>query len=214
MANENETIAIPSYNPSDSQSFSGTLDFIINKVLTKIEKVAPAKILTYDRSTNRASVQILNLSITSTGEKIERRPIDNIPVLILSGGGFAINFPIKENDIGWLVSADSDISIFKSILKTFAPATYQKHRYKDSFFIPDKVNGFTISETDTNALLLTSHDGLNKIALSQNGIAITGNTSISGNLTVTGEVTGKGIALSTHTHNGVTTGEANTGLPQ
>lgn len=41
----------------------------------------------------------------------------------------------------------------------------------------------------------------------------TGNINLTGNIVAVGEVTANGIALSTHTHGGVTSGGANTAVP-
>ena len=167
---------IPSYNPADAGSESGKQDFLFDKLLGKIEKIAPAQIIFYDRQTNRATVQILNQSITSEGGKITRQPLKDIPVLNLYGGGFVLSFPIKENDIGWICAADRNISLFKQTLKMFAPATYEKHKYKDSFFIPNQINGFTYSSDDADAVLLTAIDGSTKISIKSGQVTITADT--------------------------------------
>lgn len=167
---------IPSYNPADINSESGQLDFVLEKLLGKIEKIAPVEIVSYDRQTNRAEVQILNQSITSEGGKITRKIIKDIPAAILYGGGFLLSFPIKKGDIGWICAADRNISIFKQTLKLFAPATYEKHRYKDGFFIPNLINGFTYSAEDEDALLLTSTSGQTKISIKNDQINIIANT--------------------------------------
>ncbi len=191
MANEDiEVISTPSYNPADTKSYTGFIDFLIDKILFKIEKVAPAQVISYDRTTNRAQVQILYQNITSTGEKLTKAPLQNIPVLMLNGGGFSLSFPVKENDTGWVIAADRDISVFKQLLNVFAPNTYRKHQYVDSFFIPDKVNGFEISEGEADAVLLTSTDGNTKISISQSGVNITsGLTSVNGAVNVSQSLT-------------------------
>lgn len=218
---QNETISIPSYNPAEIQSETGKYNFILNKALQKVEKVAPAQIISYDRNRNRAVVQILNMGITSTGEKLPKKPLDNIPALMLSGGGFTFSFPIKTGDTGWLIAADRDISIFKQALKMFAPATYQIHQYKDSFFVPDKVNGFDVSTDEENAVILTSDDGTTKISINNGKInisapqtEITGDVKINGSITATGDIQGAGISLSTHVHNSVQPGSGTSGGPQ
>ena len=224
---------IPSNNPADTNSESGKNDFLFDKLLSKIEKIAPAQIISYDRQKNRAVVQILNQSITSQGGKITRQPLKDIPALVLCGGDYVLSFPIKEGDVGWICAADRNISIFKQTLKMFAPATYEKHRYKDSFFIPNYINGFTYDAADENAVLLTSTDGTTKISIKDGAVTITsasitlnGNVLVNGTLTVTesittastvtatGEVMGNGIALSTHIHGGVASGNNTTGVPQ
>lgn len=222
-----ETISLPSYSPADKNSEAGFIDFLIDKVALKIEKVAPAQIISYNRSTNRATVQILNQIITSTGEKMPRDTISNIPVLMLSGGGFTLSFPIKEKDIGWIIAADRNISVFKQLLSIFTPADYRKHKYQDGFFIPDKVKGFDISPDESNAVLLTSEDGLTKISIKNDAITITaketvlnGNITVNGSISTTGTITSStdvisaGISGKSHTHGGVEAGGASTGAPQ
>lgn len=201
MANEaNTTISIPAVNPSNGQNLAGLIDFIQRNIFIKLEKVAPAKIVSYDRLKNRAIVQVLNYSITSMGEKIERKPLNDIPVSVIGGGGFGLNFPIKAGDIGIIVACDCDISIFKKLLQIFTPSTYQKHRYKDSIFIPLYINGFSVATSDSEAVILSSVDGSTKIALKSNYVTISaqntvinGNLTINGNVEASGTVTGNGI---------------------
>lgn len=189
------TISIPSYNPTELQNMAGLLDFFQRIMFMKLEKVAPAQILSYDRNTNRASVQILNYSITSTGEKISRKPLNDIPVQIFGGGGYCLGFPIKQGDIGILIAADCDISVWKKLLQLFAPATYQKHKYKNGIFFPLIINGFTFSNDDENAVLLTSVDGNTKIGLKTNSIEIKAT-----NINITGALTINSQPYLNHTH--------------
>lgn len=205
---------IPSYNPADVNSDIGQIEFMFDKFASRIEKIAPAQIISYDRQKNRAVVQILNQSITSDGGKITRKSLNDIPVLQMYGGGFVFSFPIKAGDIGWICAADNNVSIFKQTLKIFAPATYEKHKYKDSFFIPNLINGFTYSTDDENAVILSSLDGTTKISVKAGQVTITGNVTVNGTITATGEVTGNGIKLSAHVHGGVQGGSGTTGAPQ
>lgn len=167
---------IPSNNPADTHSKAGQTEFLFDKLLSRIEKIAPAQIVSYDRKNNRAVVQILNQSITSEGGKVTKKVISDIPALNLCGGGFVFSFPIKPGDIGWICAADRNISIFKQTLKIFAPATYEKHRYKDGFFIPNHINGFEYSADDENAVILTSLDGNTKISIKNNQVDIVANS--------------------------------------
>lgn len=217
----NQMPSMPSYNPADARSQTGMYEFIIKQVMQRLEKVTPAQVLSYDRSSNRANVQVLAQEITSLGEKLPRQPIPNMPVLMLSGGGFVISLPVKKGDVGWIVSADRDISVFKRLLQMFAPNTYRKHKYESGFFIPDKVNGFEIAQEDTDALLFTSIDGTTKISMKPNEITLTapttkvnGNLLVNGQVDATGDVNGAGISLKTHVHPGVQTGSGTTGEPQ
>lgn len=179
--NENN-VSIPSYNPAEVKDMAGLLNFFERSIFLHLEKVTPAQIISYDRNTNRASVQILNYSITSDGAKIIRKPEYDIPVTVLGAGGYCLSFPVNQGDIGFLIASDGDISVFKKILGVFAPAVYQRHKYKNSFFIPLIINNFTINAEDAQAVLLTSLDGQTRISLQNNNITVT-----SQNITVNSE---------------------------
>ena len=172
MANEDIDISIPSYRPADSQSESGTMEFLFQKFAQKLEKVTPAKIISYNDETNRADVQILTQNITSTGSKLSKSPLSDIPVFRYGGGGFIQKFPIKEDDIGILIASDRNISVFKRLLNIFAPADYECHQYKDSIFFPLIINGFSVSEDDKGAVVLSSIDGATKFSLSNGKITM------------------------------------------
>lgn len=173
-----DDVSIPSINPADVKDIAGLLNFFEKTIFLHLEKITPAQIISYDRNSNRASVQILNYSITSDGQKITRKPEYDIPVTVLGAGGFAFGFPVKEGDIGFLIAADSDISVFKKLLQLFAPAVYQRHKYKNSVFMPLIINGFTIAEDDAEAVLLASLDGETKISLKEGSAVITAENTI------------------------------------
>lgn len=214
-----ESFSIPSYNPADIQGRAGLLKFIGQRFKSEIQKITPARVVSYDRNTNRAVVQPLGLNITSLGEKLESKPIPNIPVLMLSGGGFTFSFPIKENQLGLLIASDMDISTFKSLAPAFSPftpASYRQHQYEDGIFIPLQIQGLSAPE---DSVVLIS--GATRIAL-QNGqaeitassIIMNGDLTVNGQITASGDIKGANISLSSHTHGGVEPGGGNTGVPQ
>lgn len=225
-----ENVSTPSYNPAEINDLGSLLNFFEKIIFLHLEKVTPAQIISYDRTINRAIVQPLNYSITSDGAKIARKQEYDIPVTVIGAGGFCFGFPIKEGDIGFLIAADSDISVFKKVLQLFAPAVYQRHKYKNSVFLPLIINGFTISADDADAVLLSSLDGQTKISLKEGSTVITaGNviinstmaqintqeaeinadtavitaeSTINGNLTVNGDISNTGSITSAGTVTG------------
>ncbi len=192
MADEqNKQYSTPGYSPGDINPV-GKEELLMEQVMLKIEKVAPAEIVSYDRNTNRASVQILNQAIYADGSKLTQKVLNDIPVFMMSGGGFIFSFPLKPKDKGWIIAADRDISIFKQLLSVFAPATYEKHRYKDGFFLPDKIKGFEITQDEDGAVILTSEDNNTKLVIKDGeiklkapSIILEGNTQVNGTLTAT-----------------------------
>lgn len=217
---EEQQYTTPSYNPADTDE-AGLNEFLINHIKMQIEKVAPAEIVSYDRNTNRAVVQILNQSIYSNGSKLTKKTISDIPIFMMSGGGFVFSFPVKQGDKGWIIAADRDISVFKQLLSIFAPATYEMHKYKDGFFLPDKIKGFEIAADDDGAVILQSDDGTTKISIKDGQITMTaasvtinGDLTVNGTATATTDVIAAGISGKSHTHGGVQSGGSNTGAPQ
>ena len=179
---EQQTISVPSYNPADAQELAGVFDFFQKSMFMKIEKVAPAQVVSVNGN-NRCTVQILNFSITSTGEKIARKPIADIPIAVFGASGFGLKFPVKQGDIGLLIASDGDISIFKKLQQTFTPATYQKHKYKDGVFFPLLFNGLT-ANIGADSVVLSTVDGTSYIELKNGEIVLN-----AAKVTVNGELT-------------------------
>lgn len=149
------TKTIPSHNPADVNTLDGLNNTLIDKISMGIQKIIPGIVQSYDAATNRAVVKPAITGVASQGQKVPHEALIDIPVMKLTGGGTMLAFPIKKGDTGWLVACDRNISIFKQNLEESAPNDYRKHKYEDSFFIPDSINGagvevFTIkSETQT-----------------------------------------------------------------
>lgn len=210
---------IPAYNPADLSSLEGLLFYLADQVNLELECCLPAIVVSYDRAANRAVLQPAVSEVATSGQKISRDKLYDIPVLTMSGGGYFINFPLSSGDSGWIVACDRDISLFKQNLQETAPNTFQKHRFSDAFFIPDKVKNFTVSGEDVSGLVISNLAGNNKIVLNGSNLNIT-----SAAITVTGastfkspvtaednvtiiknlEVTGSATANSLHSATGAT----------
>ena len=102
--------------------------------------------------------------------------------------GGIFKFPVSAGMTGWLIASDRDISIFKSIKKETAPNTPRKHKYQDSFFIPDSINASTtVNELtiDANGMDINLKVGTNK-ALKISDVAGVSGTFVDGsNKTIT-----------------------------
>ena len=167
-------IEIPSMNPADRDSVNGTIRLILTKFLQDVDDMLPARVISYDRASNRAKVQPLIVVITTSNEQVQRAEIASVPVLQLGGGGFVLSFPIKAGDIGWIKANDRDISLFKQFLDTAPPNTQRKHSFSDAVFIPDTMlRGVTIEGEDADNVVLQSIDGTQRIAIASDHIKIT-----------------------------------------
>lgn len=214
--------ANPSLDPANDGTIVGMMRQVMGKFLQGVDDMIPAKVIAFDRLTNRAQVQPLIQMVTTSGELVSRAFVASVPVFQYSGGGFVINFPLNSGDYGWLKANDRDISLFLQGWNETQPNTDRKHSFSDAVFFPDTMRGWDISEA---GLVIQSMDGSQCISIQDNIIKIKSSTQViidapdanfTGNITAQGEITTElrgGIDLSDHIHTGVQTGGGNTGLP-
>lgn len=193
-----------------------------------LDDMLPAKVVSYDDATNRATIQPLIMVGTTGGQKISRAGVFGVPVFRFGGGGFFMRFPIKAGDFGWLKANDRDTSLMfqRGGLEDW-PNTERLHSFSDAMFFPDSLKGWAINGANADALVLQSLNGTvclslhgGKVVIDAPTVEINANVSIVGNLSVTGDtdisgaVTNAGTNIAgTHTHGGVQTGSGNTGTP-
>ena len=211
--------SLPSYNPSDTQSFEGGMRIFQNHLLKLIEHSIPCVVQSYDLASNTVTVMpAVKLALT-TGEYMQRSVI-KVTAWKLHGGGFQIHYPIKAGDTGWLIAGDTDTSLFRQEKSISDPNTYQKHKYQFGYYLPDKINGFNVSDDDKDRLVLQNDAGTEKISIGENDtkitttkLSITGDVEITGTLTASTDVVADTISLKQHIHTGGTI-DGKTGTPE
>lgn len=169
----------PSLDPADNGSLAGTLQFVFKKLLQSVDNLLPAKVIEYDRTNNRVSVQILISLITTSNTLVSRQQISSIPVFVMGGGGYFLSFPLKPGDLGWIAANDRDISLFLQSYNEAAPNTNRVKSFSDAVFIPDIMHGYTIDGADEDKLVIQDTDGNAKITLGDGEINLqSGNVNI------------------------------------
>src|ERR1700712_4678497 len=99
----------PSHNPADDDSMAGMLRLVLTKFLQNTDDMLPARVIAYDRTANRASVQPLIAMVTTDNVQVNRSQLASVPVLQLGGGDCMLSFPLKSGDLGWIKASDRDI---------------------------------------------------------------------------------------------------------
>jgi hypothetical protein len=203
--------ANPSLNPANNGTLAGTLEFCLSKILANIQNALPAKIIAYNRTTNRAQVQAMIAVVDTNNATISRAQIASVPVLQLGGGGFMLSFNLVPGNMGWIIANDRDISVFLQSYKEAQPASNRIHSFSDALFIPDVMTGYSIASEDKNNAVLQSTDGTVKVSLGVGKIKIlapiveidgatainmttpletlNGNLLVNGNIVTTGTIT-------------------------
>lgn len=184
-----------SLDPAINDTLAGSIAFAYKKMMQNTDGMLPAKVISYDRTSNRASIQILITRLTTNGTLITRAIVASVPVLLLGGGGYFLSFPLVAGSLGWLAANDRDISNFLAEYEEVAPATVRIKSFNDGLFIPDQMTGYTIAPEDSGNLVIQSADGTIKIALTPLGVVITGGVTVTGGISVTGSGMGNTITL-------------------
>lgn len=166
--------AQPSRNPANSGGdMSGAFREILGKFLQSVDDMIPAKIIAYDRETNRATIQPLIALVRTDGVPVSRNQLASIPVFNIGGGGYILSFNLKEGDLGWIKAADRDIAEFLKNYTEATPATRRVHDFNNGIFIPDVMTGYQIDPEDEENAVLQSLDGVVRVALFPDKLKLT-----------------------------------------
>lgn len=222
--------ANPSRDPANDGTLLGMARQLLDKFLQGVDDMLPARVVSYDRTTNRAVVLPLVKLLTTDGRQVGRAQIASVPVMQFGGGGVALSFNLVAGNLGWIKANDRDISLILQAYSENAPNTLRKHSFQDAVFIPDVMHGLTVAGEDAGNAVLQTLDGSVKVAIwpdrvklaagalsvtvGPSNVAIVGDTTVTGTLGVTGAATLAsatigGINFGTHVHSdpqGGTTG--------
>ena len=146
--------SIPSRRQANNGTLLGALRLAFTKMFQQLDDTLPARVISYDRGTNRVVVQPTIRIVNTERQLIDRPQLINMPVFNAGGGGFIVNFPLMEGDLGWIKATDRDISLFLQSLEDAAPNTERVHSFEDGVFYPDVMRNFTINSEDDDRIRL------------------------------------------------------------
>jgi len=214
---------IPSRDPANENTLVGMLNNELRKHAVRTADMLPARVIAFNRATNRVQVQPLIKVVSTSGQTHSRAQIASLPVLQLGGGGFLISCNVQTGDLGWIKANDRDISLFLQTYAEAQPNTARLHDFADAVFIPDAMTGFSVPGADASSLNIQNDAGTIRLSISSTYVQlVAGSNSVrvtaagitsSGAWAHTGTLTANGVDVgSTHKHTGGTiSGE--TGVP-
>lgn len=184
---------------TNNNSLQGALNTLASHIKKSIEKSLPVRVTKVNADRTRVDVQPLVKIITDNGEELSRDEIKGIPVVTHGSSSAFISFSISVGSLGWIDSCDRDISLFLQDYADSIPPTARMHSFSDARFIPDAMRNFIINSEDSNALVISTTDGTNRIAIDNTGIRGTSTSDILFNgatITAAGDVvTSSGVSL-------------------
>ena len=207
-------MADQSRDPANDDTMTGLFREVLRKFTQTHDDLLPAQIVNYDRTNNRATVQILIQLVDVNGNRLNRAQLSGIPVLLLGGGDFFMSWNLPPGSLGWIKANDRDTSLFLETYTARQPNTRRMHTFEDAVFIPDLMTSYTIAEEDAQAVTIQNRTGNVRISLNSQRVKITapdieivgptkitGQTTIDGNVSTTGTLENNGVNVgSTHTH--------------
>lgn len=215
--------APPSLDPADDDSMQGLLKGALRKFLQGVDDMLPARVVSYDRPSNKVVLAPMVALLTSTGATVTRAQVQGVPVFRYGAGGFVLSFNLKAGDMGWIKANDRDISLFVQALSGSKPNTLRLHSFEDAMFFPDSMRDVVINDEDAENAVFQSNDGQFRIAIASDKIKISAGDATTLTLTpertdlVTpifnvdaGSIVLQGIEWLPHTHGGVVPGGADT----
>lgn len=188
----NFTNNLPNYINDALRTFAQKFQTCIPAIVKSVESrdtvvVSPAVLLT-----NSDGLPVKWSDITTT-------------VLTPFSSGVFLSMPVSVGDTGWLVGADFDTDKFKQGKTPAQQTVFSTHKYQYGFFVPDAINGYTVSEDDNGAWVISTLDGKTKITLKDKKIELStdGDLKINAkNVTIDGSSSVKinNIDFLNHTH--------------
>ena len=162
---------IPSKPPAADGNLGAVLEWCLKKLMQKTDGMLPARVVSVSAKRDRVTVQPLIAMVSTSGTKISRATLVDLPLLSYGGGGFFINFPLKKGDLGWIEASDRDTSLFLQSMSEQIPNSKRMHSFEDARFIPDVFSSYTFTPT-SGAMVISSLDGQTRIELSPGKIAM------------------------------------------
>jgi hypothetical protein len=195
-------IQLTNANVTDKNSLLSAVSFMFNQSTVEDDNLIPCRVIGVKRAAGTVDLQPMIMLVKMDNSTLSRQYLNDINILSLGAGGFVVNFPVKEGDIGWLFAGDRDISLFKQSLTDSAPNSGRMHQFADGIFIPDAVRKFSIAEEDNDAMVIQNTSGTVKLSIQDDNIIIAAPTKVlvrtalaefSQNILVNGNLTVAGL---------------------
>lgn len=199
----------------------------IDGLLSQVWTSLPGYIVSYDASSNTATVQLgVQGQIGTPNEtpKTVNYPVlSGVPVVFPRGGGATLTFPVTEGDECWVSFACRAIGGWKQSGGVQPPNDARRHDLSDAVcHIGPMSQANKISGISPSTVQLRSNDGLAYVELdpvghivnivAPGGVNITGPLNVNGPTAFTGTVTANGKHIDdTHTHKNTQPGTGSSG---
>lgn len=211
--------------PSD-WSHIGQLELIIKTALSGMRTAIPVQVISVSNNGGVSPIGTVSLKPLvqgkdGAGNVVPHGTIYNCPYMRIQGGTNAVILDPQVGDIGLGVVCDRDISAVQNSRAEAPPGSSRKNDMSDMVYLMTIISATTPTQyVQFNSAGITINSpqkviiNANEVDVNAANTIVNGNFTVNGNISSTGTVTNNGKNIgSTHTHNGVTPGVGNTGVP-
>lgn len=186
------------YNPY-SNNLDGVITAAIKKYLQRVQTCIPAIV----KEVKGRDKVVVSPAVQQTNSEWQSVPWADItlPVCTPCGNGIFASFPLAVGDTGWIIAGDIDPSLFfNDKSRPQRQNTFERHKYQFGYFVPDTINGYSVSSDDDGCLVIGSKTGNTKVVIGNNGLKIKSDSVII-ETTDNASVTIDGVNWKNHNHN-------------
>lgn len=136
----------------------------------------PARIVSFDPSDQTAEIEVMHVPIVN-GRELPIPNLKKVPVAISRAGGFAITYPMKVGDEGWVEFAARNTDEWYTSGEKTKAASSRMHDLSDGMFVPGGMvsKPSALSGYSTEATEIRTADGQYKLQMTEGGqIALIG----------------------------------------
>jgi hypothetical protein len=222
---------ISQQGPNDHSNAFNATAFLVKQLQAQVESMMPVQVTAVHPGSGSppavgtVDVQLLVSQIDGAGNVAQNGIVYGLPYFRLQGGPWAIIIDPAQNDFGFIIAADRDITSVKANPGIQAPGSPRKYSYSDGIFLScpfgTTVPAGTFVFKADGTWTLTDQFG-NVLNGSSSGITATpvsgGSFAVNGNITATGTIIGgfggpDQVGLTTHEHPTAATGSPSPPTP-
>lgn len=225
---------------SDVATEYATLRYVIQQTLARMATCTLVKVIACTNAGGVSPVGTVDVQpvidmTTADGTTWKYGPLFKLPYMRLQGGEFAVILDPQPGDLGVAMFASRDISVAKSTDgraslqgvndTTVPPGTRRQFDLSDGLYVGGWLNavptsyvrfatgGVTVVSPTKVTLQAPTIELKGDVVQTDGDASFENDVAVGATLTAVTDVVGGGIHLKTHTHGGVTTGVANTAVP-
>ena len=151
-------------------SLDTAIESTITTALKKVHVALPGRIVSFDPSTQTASVQPMIEQVLQHGQAVPLPMLTDVPVQFPRGGAFVMTFPVAPGDECLLIFAERCIDGWFASGQSSIPLDYRLHDLSDGFALM----GFSslphaIPNLASDAVMMRTLDGSAYFKLDQAG---------------------------------------------